>query len=91
MRHAMRLSLLLVGFSPAWGCAPRADRVFAAPGVLTGSSGARPGYGVKLVAAKEAPSTVVGDDGSLCRLTAERYEEVDTGDWVACEWTIEPA
>jgi hypothetical protein len=90
MRHAMRLSLLLVGLSLVWGCTPRADRVFAAPGVLTGSSGALPGYGVKLVEAKEAPSTVVGDDGSVCRLTAERYAEVDAGDWVACEWTIEP-
>ena len=57
---------------------------------MIGSSGAQPGYAIKLVLAKEAPSTVVGDDDSLCRLTAERYDRVDVGDWLACEWTIAP-
>jgi hypothetical protein len=57
---------------------------------VTGSSGAQPGYAVKLVRAKEAPSEIVGDDGSRCRLTAERFAGVDVGDWLACEWTIAP-
>jgi hypothetical protein len=86
----VRLSLLLVAVSLTCGCSARAVRVFAAPGILTGSSGAQPGYAIKLVVAKEAPSTAVGDDGSLCRLTAERFTRVDVHDWLACEWTIEP-
>jgi len=86
----VRISLLLFAVSLTWGCSARADQVFSAPGLLTGSSGAQPGYAIKLVLAKEAPSTVIGDDGSVCRLTAERFTHVDEGDWVGCEWTIEP-
>ena len=55
-----------------------------------GSSGALPGYGIRLVQAKEAPTTVLGDDGSVCRLTSERFGKVAVGDWLSCEWTIEP-
>jgi hypothetical protein len=73
----------------ATGCSPRADQVFVADGLVAGSSGAQPGYAVKLVRAKEPPSTIVGDDGSVCRLIAERFARVDVGDWVSCEWTLE--
>ena len=86
----MKPLLVLAGFLLA-GCSPRADQVFIVPGALvTGSSGAQPGYAVKLVRAKEAPSEVIGDDDSRCRLTAERFAGVDVGDWLACEWTITP-
>jgi len=43
-----------------------------------------------MVRDKEQPSTIIGDDGSRCRLIAERFAEVDIGDWLACEWTIAP-
>ncbi|MFL4992859.1 MAG: hypothetical protein ACJ8A6_11785 [Gemmatimonadales bacterium] len=86
----MRLPFLLLPALLACGCSPRADQVFVAPGLVTGSSGAQPGYAIKLVIDKELPSTVVGDDASLCRLTAERFARVDPGDWLACEWTIAP-
>ena len=85
-----RYSLLFFALLFASGCSPRADQVFAAPGLLTGSSGAQPGYAIKLVQAKEPPSTAVGDDGSLCRLTAERFAHVEPGKWLACEWSIAP-
>jgi hypothetical protein len=87
----MRSPLLLVAFLLVCGCAPQADHVFIARGLLVGSSGALPGYGIKLVRAKEAATTVLGDDGSVCRLTAERFDQVDVGDWLSCEWTIEPS
>jgi hypothetical protein len=58
--------------------------------VVTGSSGAQSGYALKLVRGKEPPSTVVGDDGSICRLTTERFARVKPGKWLACEWTIAP-
>jgi hypothetical protein len=85
----VRPSLPLLVAALLCGCAARADRVFSAPGILTGSSGARPGYAVKRVEAKEAPADVVGDDGSVCRLTAERFTKVDVGDWIGCDWTLE--
>jgi hypothetical protein len=85
----VRESVLLLAVSLLGGCAPRADQVFVAPGrLVTGSSGPQPGYAVKLVKAKEAPSDAVGDDGSRCRLTAERFARVDVGDWLGCEWTV---
>jgi hypothetical protein len=87
----MRVTLLLAAVSLITGCAPRADQTFTAPGRLTtGTSGAQPGYAVKLVRAKRPPTEVVGDDGSLCRLTAERFVDVKVDSWIACEWTIAP-
>ena len=87
----MRTALLLCIVSLIPGCAPRADQVFTVPGRLTtGSSGAQPGYAIKLVRAKQAPNEVVADDGSLCRLTASRFAEVQSGAWIACDWTIAP-
>jgi hypothetical protein len=87
----MRTALLLCIVSLMPGCAPRAEQVFSVPGRLTtGSSGAQPGYAVKLVRAKQAPTEVVADDGSLCRLAASRFAEVKPGAWIACDWTIVP-
>jgi hypothetical protein len=87
----VRHSLVLLASLLVCACSPRADQVFVAPGqFVSGSSGAQPGYAVKLVRAKDAPSTVLGDDGSVCRLTVERFERVDVGDWLSCEWTVAP-
>jgi hypothetical protein len=84
------LSWILVGFL-TWGCAPRAEEFFAVPGRLfTGKYGAQPGYTVKLVRVKQAGAEVIGDDGSVCRLTAERFALVEVGDWLDCNWTIVP-
>lgn len=87
----MRPPVLLLVVFLMWGCASRADQVFAARGrLITGSSGAQPGYAIKLIRAKQSPAEVVGDDGSLCRLTADRFAKVAVGDWLSCEWTIVP-
>jgi hypothetical protein len=87
----MHAALLLCTAGFLLGCAPRADQVFSSPGSLTtGSSGTQPGYGAKLVRAKHVPTDVIGDDGSVCRLTEDRFAEVDVGDWVACSWMIVP-
>ena len=85
-----RCLVLLAGLL-SWACAHRADQVFVAPGrLVTGSSGAQPGYAIKVVLAKQAPTELVGDDGSVCRLTAERFAQVEVGDWLACDWTVAP-
>jgi hypothetical protein len=85
----MRTALLFCLGSLMLGCAPRADQIFTVPGRLTtGSSGAQPGYTVKLVRAKQPPTEVVADDGSLCRLTPSRFEDVHPGAWITCDWTI---
>lgn len=82
----MRPALLLV-LSQLVACSPRADQVYVAPGrLVTGSSAAQPGYATKLVQTKEKGSEVAGDDGSICRLTPERFRLVEVGSWLACEW-----
>lgn len=43
-----------------------------------------------MVRGKEAPAEIFGDDGSLCRLTPERFVAVEVGEWLACDWTIAP-
>jgi hypothetical protein len=87
----VRPSLYLLGMCLMAGCSPRADQVFVAPDrLVTGSSGPQPGYTIKVVRDKKAPREVVGDDGSVCRLTAERFASVAVGDWLACEWSIAP-
>ena len=87
MRSAI---VCLIGLLPL-GCAPHSDPLLANPGtVITGRSGAVPGYTVKRVIGKLRESEVMGDDGSVCRLTAERFEDVVVGDWLACNWTITP-
>jgi hypothetical protein len=83
-------ALLLAGLL-ALGCAPRTDQVVAeSTPVITGRSGALPGYAVKQVRGKLRDTEVLGDDGSVCRLTAERFGDVEIGDWLACNWTITP-
>jgi hypothetical protein len=84
------LKLLLAGLL-GLGCAPRTDQTFPeSHPVITGRSGALPGYAVKQVRGKLRTTEVLGDDGSICRLTAERFVHVKTGDWLACNWTITP-
>jgi hypothetical protein len=82
---ALLLICLLLG-----GCASRADHAFAADGIVTGTSGAVPGYGLKLVQGKQGETEVVGDDGSVCRLTPERFKHIKIGQWLSCNWTIAP-
>lgn len=87
----MRALTLLLASLPALGCTPRMDQVIPAPAlVITGSWGAIPGYGVKLVGGRLRDTEVLGHDGSVCRLTPERFAQVRTGDWLACNWTITP-
>lgn len=82
--------LLLMGFLVG-GCVPRADQVFVVQGqIFTGSSGAIPGYEIKLVRGKQGENEAVGDDGSICRLTRERFQRTKAGNWLACNWTIAP-
>jgi hypothetical protein len=87
----MRPVLIALASVLGCGCVAQADQVFVARGrLISGSSGAQPGYAIKMVRGKQAPTEVIGDDGSLCRLTADRFAHVQVGDWLACPWTIAP-
>lgn len=52
------------------------------------SSEGRPGVsmGRKVVAAKEAPATLVAEGGLRCTVETSRFERVKVGDKVLCAW-----
>jgi hypothetical protein len=40
----------------------------------------------KIVAGKEAPSTLIAEDGSRCSVTKRRFQETREGDRATCSW-----
>jgi hypothetical protein len=40
----------------------------------------------KIVAGKEAPSTLIAEDGSRCQVTKTRFQETREGDRATCSW-----
>lgn len=44
------------------------------------------GPGVKTVASKEAPSTLVAVDGTVCNVMPRRFEATKVGDPASCDW-----
>jgi len=52
------------------------------------SSGPQPGYGIKRVVEKQSPVTLVGDDGSVCRTSRERFAATKEDRWIACLWLL---
>ena len=52
----------------------------------------RPGVsmGRKVVAAKEAPATLIAEGGLRCTVETSRFERVKPGDKVLCAWMAEP-
>ena len=52
------------------------------------SGGPQPGYWIKRVVEKQRPATLVGDDGSVCRTSKERFAGTKRGAWIACQWNL---
>jgi hypothetical protein len=69
------------------GCA-RPDYAEYRPEWFLISAGPQPGFAIKLVIEKQAPITLVGDDGSVCRTSRERFAKTREGKWIACEWHL---
>ena len=83
----MRPLQLLLLISLASACA-RPNYGESRPEWLLVSAGAQPGYAIKRVVEKDPPATLVGDDGSICRTSPERYQKTSEDSWVACVWTL---
>jgi hypothetical protein len=81
-----RLLLLIAALLPL-ACA-RPDYVESRPEWILLSAGAQPGYAIKQVVEKDPPRTLVGDDGSICRTSEERFAKTQHGAWIACAWTL---
>ena len=82
MRRAV-LAVLLA----ATACVSGSTTIGATPGGGVGVvSGRRLGWATKRVATKEAPDTVIAEDGAACRLSHSRFEEVKVGQRLLCDW-----
>jgi hypothetical protein len=83
----MRLALILICMCLGSSCA-RPDHAEWWPDHVTLSGGPQPGYAIKQVIEKHEPITLVGDDGSVCRTSVERFAGTKVGRWIACEWSL---
>ena len=71
----------------AAGCA-RPQYAERWPGRFLLAAGPQPGFAIKLVVERQPPTTLVGDDGSVCRTSRERFRGTREGRWVACDWNV---
>jgi hypothetical protein len=83
----MRKLILLAASCLVPGCA-RPDYGHTWLGGIAISAGPQPGYAIKRVVEKQSPLTLVGDDGSLCRTSRERFAVTKEGAWTACVWAL---
>lgn len=79
------LTLIISGLMAA--CA-RPDYAEARPDLLLLTAGPQPGYAIKPVVDKQSPITLIADDGSVCRTSAQRFARTGVGKWIACLWTL---
>lgn len=83
----MRKLIILAATCVVSGCA-RPDQGHTWLGGIAISAGPQPGYAIKRVIEKQNPLTLVGDDGSLCRTSRERFNRTKEGAWIACVWAL---
>jgi len=91
MRHGRRsVSLLLLSTSVgATACFAPGTRVSAGPdGSWSIRGGTEVGWATKVVLTKQAPETLIAEDGTVCRVAPDRYRETEPGSAVACSWNL---
>ena len=44
------------------------------------------GWGTKVILTKHPPETVIAEDGTVCRVAADRYKDSAVGRPFACDW-----
>jgi hypothetical protein len=47
---------------------------------------ARIGWGTKRVLTKQEPSTLIAQDGTICRVTPDRFKDTQVGRDTSCDW-----
>jgi hypothetical protein len=83
----LRFILTLIAAALLNGCA-RPDYAQSWPGHFLLSAGPQPGFAIKRIIERQPPATLVGDDGSVCRTSPERFNRAKEGRWVACSWNL---
>ena len=65
-------------------CGPAA-RVSPTPGGVRVDQ-SRIGWSTKRVITKQEPSTLLAQDGTICRVSADRFKDTQVGRDTACDW-----
>jgi hypothetical protein len=69
-------------------CASGPARVSPQSGGVRVERGMALGWGVKRVVTKTPPSTLVAEDGTVCRVSTDRYKDTKVGRSVSCDWQL---
>lgn len=85
--RSLRVGAFALLLSMIAGCV-RPDYAERWPGRFLLSAGPQPGFAIKRVIERQPPVTLVGDDGSVCRTSRERFDGAKEGRWVACNWNL---
>ena len=73
----------------ALACGPHPPRAVLSPGGAVGvQSGIRLGWAAKRVVTKDPPSTLVAEDGTVCRVAPDRYADTKAGQTINCDWQL---
>ena len=76
---------ILVVVTCAVACAPGAQ-VRPTPGGVRVDEHAYIGWATKRVLTKQEPSTLLAQDGTICRVSADRFKSTQIGRDTACDW-----
>lgn len=82
------VSLVVAGAAFAIGCAPGPARIGSRDGLIGVETGVQLGWRTKRVATKQPPETLLAEDGTVCRVSPDRYAATEVGVGVACDWQI---
>ena len=63
-------------------------RIVPVPGGVGFEGGVRLGWETKRISTKEPPATQVADDGTVCRVSPDRYRGTDARALVYCDWQL---
>ena len=85
MRRALMIAaiLALAALPCVTGCRPRYVELDGRGAVVKSN---RLGWYHKKVVTKQAPETLVADDGTICRVAPDRFRSTAAGALVYCNW-----
>ncbi len=83
MRRPSSSAVIIMTTLALMSCAPR--HVEPRPGGIVVRSD-RTGWYVKKVIAKDPPETLLAEDGTICRVSRERFRTTDVGALLRCNW-----
>jgi hypothetical protein len=73
----------------AVACSSSPARVSPTPtGGIRVEQGLQLGWAIKRVVTKQEPSTLIAQDGTVCRVSPDRFKDTKVGRDTTCEWQL---